>query len=166
MSAETTAVAADKDMAELAETVARIAAGETDLAVVAGVTDEELEAIYSVGHGLYASGKYNDALDFFRVLCICRQIEPRYWFAFGATNQLLGDHGNALRAYGMAALYDTENAQISLRAAECLIKLGDFATARDALEAVELLAEGNPANAAYAERARLMLRAIDAESGS
>jgi type III secretion system low calcium response chaperone LcrH/SycD len=154
----------DDDDAELTDVVAQIMNGETDIAAVAGLTDQDLEAVYAVGHGLYAAGKYQDALDFFRVLCICRQTESRFWFGFGATSQVLGDHANAVRAYSMAALFDVENPQIPLRAAECFIKLGDSGTARQALEAVGIVADGKAAHAAYAERARLMLQHLDEEA--
>ena len=107
------------------------------------------------------SGKYAEALEFFNVLCLCRQTESRFWFGLGATSQMLGDAATALRAYGMAAVFDITNPQISLRAAECLVKLGDVNTARTALEAAMELAEGKPEHAAYRERARLVLQQLD-----
>lgn len=146
--------------AELAQVVADIAEGRTDLAVAAGLSERDLEAIYAAAHGLYSSGRYREALEFFEVLCVCRQTDPRFWFGLGAASQLLGDASTALKAYGMAATFDMENPQISLRAAECLIKLGDTKTARLALEAVVELAEGKPDQAAYLERARLALEQI------
>jgi len=167
MNTEPAAVAGqDDEDAELANVVAQIINGETDIAAVAGLTDQDLEAVYAVGHGLYAAGKYQDALDFFRVLCLCRQTESRYWFGLGAASQVLGDHANAVRAYGMAALFDSENPQIPLRAAECFIKLGDTDTARQALEAVEIVADGKSGHTAYAERAHLMLQRMNEETKS
>ena len=158
-------VSSDTDQAQegadLAQIVADIAEGRTDLAVAAGLTDEDLEALYSVGHGFYTSGKYNEALEFFQVLCLCRQTEARFWFGLAASCQMLGQTDGALRAYGMAALFDTENPQISLRAAECLIKLGDKKTARTALEAVIELTENQEGQPSYRERARLMLEQLD-----
>ncbi|MEJ0017882.1 MAG: SycD/LcrH family type III secretion system chaperone [Acetobacteraceae bacterium] len=162
MSGETTTgTATDEVASELADIVLDIAEGRTDLAAVAGLTDRDLEAIYAVGHGLYTAGKYDEALNFFQVLCICRQTESRFWFGLGACAQVLGDAGTALRAYGMAAVFDTENPQISLRAAECLIKLGDATTARTAFEAVVELTEGKPQFTAYRERARLAIQQLD-----
>jgi type III secretion system low calcium response chaperone LcrH/SycD len=157
----TAALVTDEAVSELEQIVAEIAQGHTDLAAVTGLTDQDLEAIYAIGHGLYTAGKYDEAVNFFQVLCICRQTEARFWFGLAACAQVLGDASTALRAYGMAALFDTENPQTSLRAAECLIKLGDPKTARTALEAVLLLTEGKPQNTAYRERARLMLQQLD-----
>lgn len=152
--------------AGLAQIVEDIAAGRTDLAVVAGLTDQDLEAIYAVGHGFYTAGKYTEALEFFQVLCMCRQIDSRFWFGLGAASQVLGDAATALRAYGMAAIFDMENPQISLRAAECLIKLGDTKTARTALEAVVELSEGKPQHTKYGERARLVLQQLNRADAS
>jgi type III secretion system low calcium response chaperone LcrH/SycD len=154
---------AEEGAAMLAELVADIMEGKTDLAVAAGLTDDDLEAVYAAGHGLYTAGKYDEALSFFQLLCTCRQTDSRFWFGLGACSQLLGETGNALQAYGLAALFDTENPQISLRAAECLIKLGDTKTGRMALEAVVELAAGKPDQAAYAERARLAIQRLDSE---
>ena len=151
----------DQVSTELAQIVEDIAEGRTDLAAVAGLTDRDLEAMYAVGHGFYTSGKYAEALEFFNVLCLCRQTESRFWFGLGATSQMIGDAATALRAYGMAAVFDMTNPQISLRAAECLVKLGDVKTARTALEAAMELAEGKPEHAAYRERARLVLQQLD-----
>jgi type III secretion system low calcium response chaperone LcrH/SycD len=153
----------EEGTAELARIVADIMDGKTDLAVAAGLTDDDLEAVYAAGHGLYTAGKYDEALSFFQLLCTCRQSDSRFWFGLGACSQMLGETSNALRAYGMAALFDTENPQISLRAAECLVKLGDTKTGRIALEAVIELAAGKPDQSVYAERARLTLNMLDRE---
>ncbi|MBS0643358.1 MAG: SycD/LcrH family type III secretion system chaperone [Acetobacteraceae bacterium] len=148
-------------VAELAQVMADITDGRTDLAQAAGLSDQDLEALYSVAHGFYAVGKYQEALNFFQVLCLCRQTDGRFWFGLGAACQMLDKPGGALRAYAMAALFDLENPQISLRAAECLIKLGDLKTARAALDAVIELSGAQTGQPSYRERARLMLQQLD-----
>jgi len=145
------------DVDRLAELAREIMAGNTDLAAIIGMTEDELEAVYSLGHGFYTSGRYGDALDIFRFLCMHRHMDPRFWFGLGATNQMLGDHATAVTAYRTCAMLDLEDAQVPMRAAECFRAMGDAESTRQALEAVVEVSKGKPAQAAYAKRADAML---------
>ena len=158
--------AGEADLVRLATLTEEIMAGRTDLAAAAGMTDDELEAVYALGHGFYASGQFSDALDFFRFLCIHRHTDARFWFGYGAASQMLGQTENAVHAYGLTALLDSEDPQVPLRAAECFVKLDQGPAARNALEAVLTLSEGKPAYAATASRARLMLGNLVGEGTS
>ncbi|MER8447296.1 SycD/LcrH family type III secretion system chaperone [Mesorhizobium sp. M1066] len=152
------------EAAGLARITEELIAGRTDLAAVIGMTDDELEAVYALGHRFYSAGKYFDALNFFRFLCMHRYIDPRFWFGFGAASQMLGDSANAVRAYGMAALLNDEDPQIPFRAAKCLIKLDQPAAAVSALESVLALSCGKPEHKDLAQRASLMLRRLNPEA--
>ncbi|RMC62479.1 SycD/LcrH family type III secretion system chaperone [Sinorhizobium meliloti] len=156
---------ADTEAGRLARLTEEIIAGRTDLAAVIGITDDELEAVYALGHRFYSAGRYDEALSFFRFLCMHRYIDPRFWFGFGAASQMLGDSANAVRAYGLAALLDDEDPQIPLRAAKCLIKLDEPAAALSALESVLELSSGKPEHRAFAQQASLMLRRLRPEAG-
>ncbi|WP_353642780.1 SycD/LcrH family type III secretion system chaperone [Mesorhizobium sp. WSM2239] len=149
-------------LARLAE---EIITGRTDLAAVVGITDDELEAVYALGHRFYSSGRYSEALIFFRFLCMHRYTDPRFWFGFAAASQMSGDSANAVRAYGLAALLNEEDPQIPLRAAKCLIELDQRAAAVSALESVLELSGGKPEHKDFAERASLMLRRLRPEGG-
>jgi type III secretion system low calcium response chaperone LcrH/SycD len=157
---------ADPEVARLTELAQEIMAGRTDLAVIQGITDDELEAVYALGHGFYTSGKYDDAVEMFRFLCTHRHMEPRYWLGLGAAKQLVGDPAAAVQAYGVCSLLDSADPQPPLRAAECFRLLGDEASARSALEAAITIAGDDPRHAAYAERARLMLGALQDKGGT
>ncbi|NRP75956.1 Chaperone protein SicA [Ensifer psoraleae] len=148
----------------LARLTEEIIAGRTDLAAVIGISDDELEAVYALGHRFYSAGKYCEALSFFRFLCMHRYIDARFWFGFGAASQMLGDSANAVRAYGLAALLSDEDPQIPLQAAKCLIKLDQPAAAVSALESVVALSGGKPEHQAFAQRASLMLRRLRPEA--
>lgn len=150
--------AAKLDTDHLADLAREIMAGNTDLAAIVGMTEDELEAVYSLAHGFYTSGRYGDALDMFRFLCMHRHMDPRFWFGLGATNQMLGEHATAVTAYQTCAMLDLEDAQVPMRAAECFRAMGDAESARQALEAVVEVAKGKPAQAAYAKRAEAMLQ--------
>ncbi|CCB66717.1 SycD/LcrH family type III secretion system chaperone [Hyphomicrobium sp. MC1] len=132
--------------------------GRTDLAAIAGMTAEEIEAIYSIGYGFYTSGNYQDALDIFKFLCMHRHLDKRFWMGLGATSQLLKDYDRAIVSYRTCAMLDLSDAQLPLRAAECFLALGDMVQAQLALEAVGIVAKHYPTaqNASFAARAGLM----------
>lgn len=164
---ELTRGGAEVDITEagrLARLTEEIIAGRADLAAVIGITDDELEAVYALGHRFYSCGRYGEALIFFRFLCMHRYTDPRFWFGFGAASQMSGDSANAVRAYGLAALLNGEDPQIPLRAAKCLIKLDQRAAAVSALESVLELSGGKPEHKAFAQRASLMLRQLRSEA--
>ncbi|MBA1143902.1 MULTISPECIES: SycD/LcrH family type III secretion system chaperone [Mesorhizobium] len=150
----------DAEAGRLARLTEDIIAGHTDLAAVIGISDDELEAVYALGHRFYCVGKYDEALSFFRFLCVHRYIDARFWFGLGAASQMLGDTANAVRAYGLAALLNDQDPQIPLRAAKCFIQLDQPAAAVSALESVMALSGGKPEHENFAQRASLMLQRL------
>ncbi len=48
-----------------------------------GISDEELEAIYAVGHNLFTTGRYEDAEDAFRLLCFLDHLNKKFWLGLG-----------------------------------------------------------------------------------
>ena len=162
----TTNDAADDEarLARLASIGEAVMEGKATLAAVQGITNEDLEAVYGVAHGLYSAGRYADALDLFRFLVLHAHVTGRYWFGLGACQQMLGDTAGALKSYGMAALFDPAEAEVPLRAAECFLKLGDRVNARSAAEAAGIVAGNAPAKPAIAQRARLLIARIDREN--
>lgn len=161
--AEPADAASGMDAERMAEIAQMIASGATDLAAVAGMTDDELEAVYALGHGFYESGRFEDARDMFRFLCMHRHMETRFWFGLGAASQMLRDYDKAIIAYRTSAMLNLEDPQIPLRAAECFRALGDEENARAALDAVLILAERKPEHATFAKRATLMLAQMKAK---
>ncbi|WP_445222834.1 SycD/LcrH family type III secretion system chaperone (plasmid) [Bradyrhizobium sp. Pa8] len=140
------------------------AAGRADLAAFIGITDDELEAMYVYGHRYYSCGKYEEALNFFRFLCLHRHVEARFWLGLAAASEMLGNTENAVHAYRLAALLNREDLEIPLRTAKCFIKLEQPAEAIKALEDALSLSIGKPEHRALARRARMMLGRLKAEA--
>lgn len=147
------------DSGKLAALTDDILSGRTDLAAVVGMGEGEIEAIYAIGHGFYAGGSYQDAVDIFKFLCMHRHMDHRFWMGLGAASQLLKDYQTAITAYRTCAMLDLSDAQVPLRAAECFTAIGDAEQARLALEAVTVVAGQYPTaqNATFTARAKLML---------
>lgn len=151
---DTTLPRMDQARTELLATA--ILNGETDLAALNGLTEEELEGLYAMGYGFYTAGQQVDALDVFKFLCLHRHTEPRFWLGLGAVSQVTGQYNVALQAYGVCAMLRPDDPQVSLRAAECFLAVGNRASAGTALEAVIELAVGNPEAAHWARRAQVL----------
>ncbi|MET4323241.1 type III secretion system low calcium response chaperone LcrH/SycD [Bradyrhizobium sp. JR4.1] len=150
----------------LAQLAIDFVAGRADLASVVGITDDELEALYVFGHRYYSCGKYEEARNFFRFLCLHRHIDARFWFGLAATSQMLGDPENAMHAYRFAGLLDSDDPQMPLRAAECFIKLDHPTAAITALENSLALSVGRPEHKALAGRGLMMLNRLKSQLGS
>lgn len=87
------------------------------------LSDEEVERFYAYGFAQYGSGNWAEAADVFRVLCTRRPLEPRFWFALGATLQEAGTYHDALHSWAMAALLKSEDPYPHFHAAECCFSL-------------------------------------------
>ncbi len=87
------------------------------------LSEEEVERFYAFGFAHYGTGNWAEAADVFRVLCTRRPLEPRFWFALGATLQEAGSYRDALHSWAMAALLKKEDPYPHFHAAECCFSL-------------------------------------------
>lgn len=159
----TDTTADDAQVERLAGIAAAVMDGKANLASLNGITADELEAVYSVAHGLYSAGQFADAQELFRFLVLHDHATAKHWFGLAACQQMQGDTAGALKSYGMSALLDPAEPQVPLRAAECFFKLGDKANARAAAEAATIVAGQAKGAEAIAQRARLLMARIDQE---
>ena len=102
-----------------------------------GITDAEMEAIYSMGYSFYTTGRYEDAEKVFRFLVLFDHLNPKYWTGLGAVQQSKKLYGDAITSYGYASFLDLDNPKPQYYAAECFLALGDKDNALSALAALE-----------------------------
>ena len=110
---------------------------------VKGITNDELEAVYSLGFGYYNTGKFDDAQKLFEFLVLFDHLNTKYWFALGAVQQAKKDFQKAIASYGYSSFLDLENPKPQFHAAECYLALGDKPNAASALLALEQYAPQN-----------------------
>ena len=101
-----------------------------------GVSNGELEAVYSLAYGYYRTGRYEEAGKLFQFLVLFDHLNAKYWFGLGATQQALRDFQNAAVSYGYCSFLKLDNPKPQLHAAECFLALGDKRSAASALEAL------------------------------
>ncbi|MBQ4481315.1 MAG: SycD/LcrH family type III secretion system chaperone [Victivallales bacterium] len=129
------------DMAQLTEDrIAAAAQALGDMGTVRemkGITDAEMEAIYSMGFSFYNTGRYDDAEKVFRFLVLFDHLNARYWTGLGAVFQVKKNYADAITAYGYASFLDLKNPKPQYLAAECFLALGDKTNALSAIAALE-----------------------------
>lgn len=121
---------------KIAEAAKAFAKGAT-MKEVKGVTNDELEAVYSLGFGYYRTGKFADAQKLFEFLVLFDHLNAKYWFALGAVQQAQKDWQKAIASYGYSSFLDLENPKPQFHAAECYLALGDKDNAASAIMALE-----------------------------
>ena len=124
------------DTAKIAEGVKTLIQENATLKQLKGVTNAELEAVYSLAFGYYRTGKFDEALKLFQFLVLFDHLNAKYWFGFGAVHQALRDFQGAIASYGYCSFLNLENPKPQLHAAECFLALGDKRNAASSLEAL------------------------------
>lgn len=94
-----------------------------------GVSDDECEALYTLGYGLYEKGRYGDALKVLGYLVSLNHSEHRYLVALGATAQAMAQYTDALQQYMAATLLDPLEPVPVYYSAQCLLEMGQHAAA-------------------------------------
>ena len=124
------------DTAKIAERVKSIMKDGATLKQLKGITNAELEAVYSLAFGYYRTAKFDEALKLFQFLVLFDHLNKKYWMGLGAVQQVLKDYQNAVVSYGYCSFLDLENPKPQLHAAECFLALGDKRSAASALYAL------------------------------
>ena len=121
----------------ISEAARRLAQDNATLKELKGVTNDELEAVYSLGFSYYNTGKFEDAQKLFEFLVLFDHLSSKYWFALGAVQQARKDYEKAVASYGYSSFLDLENPKPQYHAAECLLAMGDKGNAASAIMALE-----------------------------
>jgi len=102
-----------------------------------GISNAELEAVYSLAFGYYQTGKYDEAFKLFQFLVLFDHLNPKFWIGVGAVQQVRKDFKSAIASYCYASFLDLENPKPQLHAAECYLAIGDKENALSALAALD-----------------------------
>ena len=120
----------------------------------AGITPEELEAVYALGYADLQAGRLEEALERMAFLVQQDPWERRFHIAFAYCLQRAGQWESAGRFYAQALLMDATDAGCAVRAGECLEAMGALDEAREAYEAAVKLSWLDTAHAPAREDAQ------------
>lgn len=102
-----------------------------------------LPKTYEIATRLYSAGKYSEAEGVFRELTEVQERNYHFWMGLAACQQVQKKLKEAVEAYMVAALVETEEVDPfpHLHAAECLYLLGDTKMALEALKSAKSIAK-------------------------
>ena len=104
---------------KIEEAAKKIAGDMTTVRELKGITDAEMEAVYSLGFNFYQTGNMENAEKVFKFLVLFDHFEPKYWIGLGAVLQVNKAFDSAITAYSYASFLDIHNPKPQYHAAEC-----------------------------------------------
>ena len=123
--------------AQITESAKKFTEGAT-IKELRGISNNELEAVYSLAFNYYRTGKFDEAEKLFNFLAFFDHLNPKFWMGVGAVRQVRKDFSGAVQAYGYASFLDISNPKPQLHAAECFLAMGDKRNAASSLEALDM----------------------------
>lgn len=152
MSEQQTQEFSAQDAVDVTESLKGLLQAGGTLGPALDITQDEREAMYQLGHGFYAQGRYSEAFKAFSLLVIWDHLEPRYLVALGGAAQMLGRYTDALQHYSTATLASLDDPVPPYHVAECLIALERLPEAVESLElCLTLAGDEHPVVKARAE---------------
>jgi type III secretion system low calcium response chaperone LcrH/SycD len=135
-------------------------------AEVSGIDRKQIEAIYSVAHSLYKTGKFKEAESAFKLLCFYDYYDSRFWMGLGAALQAREKYRLAADVYSVAALNEGLCDPTPFYfAGICLLKDGDTQGALGSWSCLQALGqEGDSAHEAVKAKARKMIELVEAQA--
>lgn len=109
---------------------------EVDACTLGEYTDDDYEALYAAGHGLYVQGQYQEASQVFAVLVILKSLDTRFLLALAGSLQMLGRYERAIENYATVMMIDSDDPRPLMHTCECLIRLGRSGDALGGLQLV------------------------------
>ena len=153
------------DTKKVTEGVKAIIKDGATLKKLKGVTNDELEAVYSLAYGYYQTGKYDEALKLFQFLVFFDHLNAKFWFGLGAVQQATKDYQNATISYGYCSFLKLDNPKPQFHAAECFLALGEKTKAASALYALkEYCPADTEIGREYLAKAEILRKAVGEEA--
>ncbi|OUS27682.1 CesD/SycD/LcrH family type III secretion system chaperone [Gammaproteobacteria bacterium 45_16_T64] len=91
-----------------------------------GIDEKSIEACYGVAFNFYQSGRFSDALDVFKFLCLISPYDQKYVLGLAACRQMEKQYKEAIEAYSFAMVLDCNDPIPPFRAAECHMAMGNM----------------------------------------
>lgn len=125
-----------------------------------GVSDTNVEKIYTEAYRLYNNGKYRDAQQLFCSLILLNTLEPKYLFGLAACHHMMKDYENAANNYIRSAMLDPGNPIPYYHASDCYLQMQDNISAMAALNMVIKRAGSKSEFATIRDRCQLTLEKL------
>jgi tetratricopeptide (TPR) repeat protein len=120
---------------------------------------QQLESVYETACGLCDEDNFRFAAGIALHLATYRPEDPRFTFLAGTCMQRLGVHADAAKFFCFSLISGGDNAAALYRLGECLLAVGDRASAEKALDAAFEAARGDEDAAPLQDMARDLITA-------
>lgn len=128
--------------------------------LLAGISDEKEESIYSQAYLLYNTGRYRDAIEIFRVLIMLNSTEPKYMMGLAACFHMLKAYESAISTYTLVSFLDPDNPVPFFHSSDCALQMNDKLAAIVSLQMAINKAENKPEFKTLKERAEITLQGL------
>ena len=98
------------------------------------ISNEAMEAIYSVAYNLYQNGKYGESEKVFRFLCFYDHFSSKYFLGFGACKQMLKQYDSAIETFSIASLLEPDDPRPLMYIGDCHMSKNDREKAKMSYE--------------------------------
>ncbi len=150
-----------KSQATFNNILAAVASGEMTLQQATGLTDAQLEAMYSVAYNLFVNEKYQDALDSFALLQTIAPMNYIINFGLAASVQMVEKYIEAILLFTFTSSLEPENPAPMLHLAECYMAIADKDAAIYSLKTAVERCDNSAMGIAVRTRAEIMLENIE-----
>lgn len=125
---------------------------------VATMSDEEVEALYAHGHGLFTMKRYPQALQVLTVAMLLRPKALHCMIAVGLAYRMLGQDAHAMAVFQMAVMLHPSRLEPRVHLADCALLSGQTGLALDcARDALRCPLQGGTFEAPLRQRAQVIL---------
>ena len=131
-----------------------------NLYTLRGMSEQDIEAIYYLGHNHYSVGSYADAEQIFQGLCLLNHLGRKNWIALGAAQQMQKKYDPAMNSYAYAQALDIAEATPTMHIYECLMAQENYPKAAEALEGVLKITQGVDSQKPIRAKAEALLKAL------
>ncbi len=133
------------------------------LADIAGLTQEDRDAMLLRGCRLIQAGHIKKARDWLTMLCSLYPFDARVVYAIASTHQIEGNFKSAAGLFLQSIFLDCKNPEPYLRMGECALATGNRQMARASFDMAKRYCEQGRGNARIAALAAKMLGEVDAQ---
>jgi type III secretion system low calcium response chaperone LcrH/SycD len=131
---------------------------------VIGLSDTMIEGIYGQAYRLYNTGMYKDSGQLFRLLIVLNSTEPKYVMGLAACFHMMKEYKNAVSAYAMCGIIDSESPLPYYHSSDCYLHMNDSVSALIALEMSVRRAGDKPQYQTIKDRAMLTINTLKQEA--
>lgn len=124
------------------------------------MSEESMEAIYSVAYNLYKGGKYDESLKIFQFLCFYDHLNKKYFMGLGASQQMLKNYNGAIEIFTFVTVLDTEDPKPVIYLGDCYLAEGNNEKSMEYYVAAVKLAGEKDEYTQDKERAETMIENI------